>query len=49
MKEMRANILNRIDLAEHRNRLNIETIKTIFEQGGGIRLRKAARENFGGI
>jgi hypothetical protein len=48
MKEMRANILNRMDLAEHRNRLNLETIKTIFEQGGGLRIRKAAREAFGG-
>jgi hypothetical protein len=48
MKELRADIFNRIDLAEHKNRLNMETMKIIFEQGGNSKLRKVAREAFGG-
>jgi hypothetical protein len=48
MRELRSNMFNRIDMAEHRSRLNVETIKQILEQGGNTKLRKAAREGFGG-
>jgi hypothetical protein len=48
IRELRSNMFNRIDIAEHRSRINVETIRQIFELGGNIRLRKAAREGFGG-